>query len=128
MLLGGRRRVVASETVTLVAFGPRLPGTRRRADGVALTPYAVSGSGGVGRWAGSWSGSTGGGMRVCASTLFAEGAPLTAVAGHLGDTVETVSRTYVHWLRDDRDVLAEVLDRALAPAATDDGRILLSAD
>lgn len=52
----------------------------------------------------------------CASTLLAEGASLTAVAGHLGDTVETVSRTYVHWLRDDRDVPAEVLDRVLAPA------------
>jgi hypothetical protein len=23
------------------------------------------------------------------------------VAGYLGDTVDTVSRTYVHWLRDD---------------------------
>ena len=32
----------------------------------------------------------------------------------LGDTVETVSRTYVHWLRDDRDVPAQVLDRLLA--------------
>lgn len=52
----------------------------------------------------------------CASTLLAEGAPLTAVAGHLGDTVETVSRTYAHWLRDDRDVPADVLDRVLAPA------------
>jgi integrase len=52
----------------------------------------------------------------CASTLLAEGAPITAVAGHLGDTVETVSRTYVHWLRDDRDVPAAVLDRVLAPA------------
>ena len=52
----------------------------------------------------------------CASTLLAEGAPLTAVAGHLGDTVETVSRTYLHWLRDDRDVPAAVLDRVLAPA------------
>ena len=51
----------------------------------------------------------------CASTLLAEGAPLTAVAGHLGDTVETVSRTYVHWLRDDREVPADVLDRVLAP-------------
>lgn len=51
----------------------------------------------------------------CASTLLAEGAPITAVAGHLGDTMETVSRTYVHWLRDDRDVPAEVLDRVLAP-------------
>jgi hypothetical protein len=37
------------------------------------------------------------------------------VAGHLGDTVETVSRTYVHWLRDDRDVPAAVLERVLAP-------------
>ncbi|MGI8792396.1 MAG: tyrosine-type recombinase/integrase [Acidimicrobiales bacterium] len=53
----------------------------------------------------------------CASTLLAEGAPLTAVAGHLGDTVDTVSRTYVHWLRDDREVPADVLDRVLAPAA-----------
>jgi integrase len=50
----------------------------------------------------------------CASTLLAEGAPITAVAGHLGDTVETVSRTYIHWLRDDRDVPADVLDRVLA--------------
>jgi integrase len=51
----------------------------------------------------------------CASTLLAEGAPITAVAGHLGDVVETVSRTYAHWLRDDRDVPAAVLDRVLAP-------------
>jgi integrase len=51
----------------------------------------------------------------CASTLLAEGAPLTAVAGHLGDTVETVSRTYVHWLRDDREIPAQVLDRMLGP-------------
>jgi integrase len=55
----------------------------------------------------------------CASSLLAEGAPLTAVAGHLGDTVETVSRTYVHWLRDDRHVPAEVLDRVLSPSTTD---------
>lgn len=52
----------------------------------------------------------------CASTLLADGAPLTAVAGHLGDTIQTVSRTYLHWLRDDRDVPAAVLDRVLAPA------------
>jgi hypothetical protein len=38
------------------------------------------------------------------------------VAGHLGDTVETVSRVYANWLRDDRDVPADVLDRVLAPA------------
>jgi integrase len=55
----------------------------------------------------------------CASSLLAEGAPFTAVAGHLGDTVETVSRIYVHWLRDDRDVPAAVLDRVLAPAPED---------
>lgn len=55
----------------------------------------------------------------CASKLLAEGAPLTAVAGHLGDTVQTVSRTYVHWLRDDRDVPADVLDRVLAPTAVE---------
>lgn len=50
----------------------------------------------------------------CASTLLAEGAPITAVAGHLGDIVPTVVKTYAHWLRDDRDVPAEVLDRVLA--------------
>jgi integrase len=50
----------------------------------------------------------------CASMLLAEGAPITAVAGHLGDTVETVSRTYAHWLRDDRAVPADVLERVLA--------------
>lgn len=53
----------------------------------------------------------------CASSLLAEGAPITAVAGYLGDTVETVSRTYAHWLRDDRDVPAAVLDRLLAAAS-----------
>jgi integrase len=55
----------------------------------------------------------------CASNLLAEGAPLTAVAGYLGDTVETVNRTYAHWLRDDEAVPAAVLDRVLAPAAED---------
>jgi hypothetical protein len=45
------------------------------------------------------------------------GAPLTAVAGHPGDTVETVSRTYVHWLRDDREVPGAVLDRVLSPVS-----------
>lgn len=53
----------------------------------------------------------------CASTLLAEGAPLTAVAGHIGDDVQTVSRTYLHWLRDDRHVPAEVLDRVFAETA-----------
>lgn len=53
----------------------------------------------------------------CASTLLAEGAPITAVAGHLGDGIATVSTTYAHWLRDDQDVPASVLDRVLAPVA-----------
>jgi integrase len=49
-----------------------------------------------------------------ASSMLAEGAPITAVAGHLGDTVETIQRVYSHWLRDDRDIPAAVLDRVLA--------------
>lgn len=53
----------------------------------------------------------------CASMLLADGAPITAVAGHLGDTVDTVSRTYAHWLRDDRQVPGRILDRMLAPEA-----------
>jgi integrase len=52
-----------------------------------------------------------------ASSMLAEGAPITAVAGHLGDTVETIQRVYAHWLRDDREVPAAVLDRVLAPVA-----------
>jgi integrase len=51
----------------------------------------------------------------CASTMLAHGCPVTQVAGHLGDTPETVLRTYAHWLRDDREGLGGVLDRALAP-------------
>lgn len=55
----------------------------------------------------------------CASSMLAEGAPITAVAGHLGDTVETVQRVYAHWLRDDREIPAAVLDRIfhVEPAA-----------
>lgn len=52
----------------------------------------------------------------CASTLLAEGAPPVAVAGYLGNSPEMVSRVYSHWLRDDREVPAGVLDRVLAPA------------
>lgn len=51
----------------------------------------------------------------CASSMLAEGVPVTAVAGHLGDTVETLSRTYAHWLRDNRDVPAAALSRMLRP-------------
>jgi integrase len=50
-----------------------------------------------------------------ASSMLAEGVPVPAVAGHLGDTVETISRVYAHWLRDDRDVPADALDLLLAP-------------
>ena len=46
----------------------------------------------------------------CGFSMLAAGAPITAVAGHLGDTVETISRTYAHCLRDDREIPAAVLD------------------
>jgi integrase len=59
----------------------------------------------------------------CASNLLAEGAPITAVAGYLGDAVPTVTRTYAHWLRDDREVPAAVLDRVLAPPASDEAEV-----
>lgn len=59
----------------------------------------------------------------CASSLLAEGAPLVAVAAYLGNTAEVVSRTYAHWLRDDREVPATVLDRMLAPSGTGDSRV-----
>jgi hypothetical protein len=49
--------------------------------------------------------------------MLSEAVPVTAVAGHLGDTVQTVSQVYAHWLRDDRDVPAEALDRILRPGA-----------
>ena len=46
--------------------------------------------------------------------MLAAGAPITAVAGHLGDTVETISKVYLHWLRDDREIPAAVLDGLLS--------------
>lgn len=49
----------------------------------------------------------------CASSMLAEGVNLVAVAGHLGDTVETVQRVYAHWMREDRDVPAEALEQIL---------------
>ncbi len=49
----------------------------------------------------------------CASSLLADGQPLPAVAGHLGDTIETVSKTYAHWMPEDRAVTALALDRIL---------------
>jgi integrase len=51
----------------------------------------------------------------CASSMLAEGVPVTAVVGHLGDTVETVGRTYAHWLRDDREIPAAALSPMLRP-------------
>ncbi|HXW80632.1 MAG TPA: hypothetical protein VEJ84_14105 [Acidimicrobiales bacterium] len=50
----------------------------------------------------------------CASSMLADGVPRTAVAGHLGDTIETVERVYAHWLRDDTEVPAIAMDRLLA--------------
>lgn len=54
----------------------------------------------------------------CASAMLAEGVPITAVAKHLGDTVETVMKTYAHWLRDEGDIPATTLDRLLLPEAS----------
>ena len=45
--------------------------------------------------------------------MLAEGVNPMAVAGHLGDTFETSQRVYAHWLRDDRDVPADALERIL---------------
>jgi integrase len=53
----------------------------------------------------------------CASTLLAEGCPLPAVAGYLGDHQQTVMRVYSHWMPDDAGVPAAILDRVLAPDA-----------
>jgi len=52
-----------------------------------------------------------------ASSMLAAGVNPMAVAGHLGDSLQTVMRVYSHWLRDDRDVPAEALDRILAVPA-----------
>jgi integrase len=49
----------------------------------------------------------------CASSLLASGTNPMAVAGHLGDTLETLQRTYAHWLRDDLDVPADALESIL---------------
>jgi integrase len=48
-----------------------------------------------------------------ASAMLAEGVNPMAVAGHLGDTLETLQRVYAHWMRDDRDVPADALERLL---------------
>jgi len=49
----------------------------------------------------------------CASSMLAENVNPMAVAGYIGDTLETLQRVYAHWTRDDRDVPAEALDRIL---------------
>jgi hypothetical protein len=46
--------------------------------------------------------------------LLAEGVPITAVAAHLGDTIETVQRVYAHWLTEDDYVIADALERVHA--------------
>jgi hypothetical protein len=45
--------------------------------------------------------------------MLAEGINPMAVAGHLGDTLETLQRTYAHWMRDDLEVPADALERIL---------------
>jgi integrase len=56
----------------------------------------------------------------CASSMLAAGVNPMAVAGYIGDTLETLQRTYAHWLRDDRDVPTEALDRILVIDAPED--------
>jgi integrase len=51
------------------------------------------------------------------SSMLAEGVNPMAVAGHLGDTLETSQRVYSHWMRDDLDVPADALDRILDTSA-----------
>jgi hypothetical protein len=46
-------------------------------------------------------------------SMLTEGVNPMAVAGHLGDTLETLQRVYSHWMRDDRDVPADARDRIL---------------
>jgi integrase len=57
-----------------------------------------------------------------ASSMLAEGVNPMAVAGHLGDTLETLQRVYAHWMRDDRDVPADALDRILFEVPADFSR------
>jgi len=57
--------------------------------------------------------------------MLAEGVNPMAVAGHLGDTLETLQRVYAYWMRDDLDVPADALDRILdtsAPNLADSAR------
>lgn len=49
----------------------------------------------------------------CASSMLAAGVNPAAVAGYLGDRLETLTRTYAHWLRDDVTVPADALERIL---------------
>ena len=58
----------------------------------------------------------------CASSMLAEGVNPMAVAGHLGDTLETLQRVYAHWMRDDRDVPADALERILLVDSADFSR------
>jgi integrase len=50
-----------------------------------------------------------------ASAMLARGVPVIEVAYVLGDTIETVSRVYAHWLRDAPSMAKGALDQALAP-------------
>jgi hypothetical protein len=48
--------------------------------------------------------------------MLAEGVNPVVVAGHIGDTLETLQRVYAHWMREDRDVPADALERILVPS------------
>lgn len=54
------------------------------------------------------------GRHYAASTMLGRGVPATEVAHYLGDTLETVSRVYAHWLRDAPAMAKGALNQALA--------------
>ena len=45
--------------------------------------------------------------------MLAAGVSPMAVAGHLGDTLETLQRVYAYWMRDDRSAPADAIDELL---------------
>lgn len=57
---------------------------------------------------------------AAATVLLSEGVSIATVAGYLGDQIGTVQSVYAHWARDDQEVPAEVLERLLAPVATEE--------
>lgn len=53
------------------------------------------------------------------SSMLAEGVTPVEVAAYVGDSVETITSTYSHWLRGSESMAKRALDRALAEARRD---------